>query len=245
MGGGMAANQVKSGTGIGITTGSGLPLTTQPPAGASIPEGQGTGSAKTNIDNLLAFGDRSGSKANFEALDDAFQNAVTKAAEEYNSVTGKKIKINSATRDPADQERIYAESVAAGRPGISPTGMPIGKPGTSRHERGLAIDIQNYNDPQAVAAFNRQGLFQKVPNDPVHFQFEEGGVASGPRSGYGATLHGDEAVIPLNNGAGNFVKLFESMAESNRAMVSMMQEMVSAQKNSVDVQQKMLRMATW
>jgi hypothetical protein len=203
MGGGMAANQVKSGTGIGITTGSGLPLTTQPPAGASIPEGQGTGSAKTNIDNLLAFGDRSGSKANFEALDDAFQNAVTKAAEEYNSVTGKKIKINSATRDPADQERIYAESVAAGRPGISPTGMPIGKPGTSRHERGLAIDIQNYNDPQAVAAFNRQGLFQKVPNDPVHFQFEEGGVASGPRSGYGATLHGDEAVIPLNNGAGN------------------------------------------
>jgi hypothetical protein len=122
--------------------------------------------------------------------------------------------------------------------------MPIGKPGTSRHERGLAIDIQNYTDPQAVAAFNRQGLFQKVPNDPVHFQFEEGGVASGPRSGYGATLHGDEAVIPLNNGAGNFVKMFESMAESNRAMVSMMQEMVSAQKNSVDVQQKMLRMAS-
>jgi hypothetical protein len=28
-------------------------------------------------------------------------------------------------------------------------------------------------------------------------------------------------------------------------MVSMMQEMVSAQKNSVDVQQKMLRMASW
>jgi hypothetical protein len=244
-GGAQAPNQVKSGTGVGVTTGTGLPLTTQPPAGSTLPEGMSaTGSAKTNIDNLLAFGDRSGSKANFEALDDAFQNAVTKAAEEYNSVTGKKIKINSATRDPADQERIYAESVAAGRPGISPTGMPIGKPGTSRHERGLAIDIQNYTDPQAVAAFNRQGLFQKVPNDPVHFQFEEGGVASGPRSGYGATLHGDEAVIPLNNGAGNFVKMFESMAESNRAMVSMMQEMVSAQKNSVDVQQKMLRMAS-
>jgi hypothetical protein len=244
-GGGQAANQVKSGTGVGITTGSGLPLTTQPPAGAGVPEGQGPGSAAgKKADDLFMFGDRSGSKANFEALDDAFQNAVTKAAEEYNAVTGKKIKLNSATRDPADQERIYAESVSAGRPGISPTGMPIGKPGTSRHERGLAVDIQNYNDPQAVAAFNRQGLFQKVPNDPVHFQFEEGGIASGPRSGYGATLHGDEAVIPLNNGAGNFVKMFESMAESNRAMVSMMQEMVSAQKNSVDVQQKMLRMAT-
>lgn len=211
------------------------------PAGASAPEGQGAG-AVPKAENVMAFGDRSGSRSNFEALDDALQTAVIKAAEEYNTVTGKKIKINSAARDPADQERIYAESVEAGRPGIGPNGMPIGKPGTSKHEKGLAVDIQNYSDPQAVAAFNRQGLFQKVPSDPVHFTFENGGVASGPKSGYGATLHGDEAVIPLNNGAGNFVKLFESMAESNRNMVSMMQEMIDAQKNSVSVQEKMLRM---
>jgi hypothetical protein len=234
--------QIMSGTGIGITSGSGEPVRSMPPPGASVPEGQGGSAKQTNVENILAFGDRSGSRSNFEALDDALQNAVVKAAEEYNAITGKKIKINSAARDPADQERIYAESVAAGRPGVTASGMPIGRPGTSRHERGLAVDIQNYNDPQAVSAFNRQGLYQKVPNDPVHFQFENGGIASGPDSGYNARLHGDEMVVPLNNNAGNFVKLFEEMAQTNRAMVSIMDEMLRAQRASVDTQQKMLRL---
>jgi hypothetical protein len=64
----------------------------------------------------------------------------------------------------------------------------------------------------------------------------EGGVFSGPNSGYPATLHGDEAVIPLNNGGGNFVKIFEDM-------VFLMQEMVRAQRSSVDVQNKILKYA--
>jgi len=72
---------------------------------------------------------------------------------------------------------------------------------------------------------------------------EAGGVFSGPNSGYPATLHGDEAVIPLNNGGGNFVQMFEDMANSNRAMVGMMQEMVRAQRSSVDVQTKILKYA--
>ena len=72
---------------------------------------------------------------------------------------------------------------------------------------------------------------------------EAGGVFSGPNSGYPATLHGDEAVIPLNNSGGNFVQMFEDMANSNRAMVGMMQEMVRAQRSSVDVQTKILKYA--
>ena len=64
----------------------------------------------------------------------------------------------------------------------------------------------------------------------------EGGVFSGPNSGYPATLHGDEAVIPLNNSGGNFVKIFEDM-------VFLMQEMVRAQRSSVDVQTKILKYA--
>jgi hypothetical protein len=31
--------------------------------------------------------------------------------------------------------------------------------------------------------------------------FAEGGIAVGPKSGYAATLHGEEAVIPLENGS--------------------------------------------
>jgi hypothetical protein len=86
---------------------------------------------------------------------------------------------------------LYDDWVARGK-----TGMPVGKPGRSLHEKGEAVDIQNYNDPAAIAAFNKQGLSQKVPNDPVHFQARDGGMFNGPNSGYDVTLHGREMVIP-------------------------------------------------
>ena len=108
------------------------------------------------------------------------------------------IQINSAKRDPEDQKRLWDESVAAGRPGRGPKGLPIAKPGSSLHEKGEAVDIQNYLDPQVIAAFNKQGLSQKVPGDPVHFQARYGGIADGPLSGYPATLHGNEAILPLD-----------------------------------------------
>jgi hypothetical protein len=60
----------------------------------------------------------------------------------------------------------------------------------------MAVDIQNYNDPKAVAAMNSQGLFQTVSNDPVHFQMANfGGVFSGPESGYPVMLHGKQEVL--------------------------------------------------
>ena len=110
---------------------------------------------------------------------------------------GRKLKINSAFRSREEQERLYA-LYQSGR------GLPAAPPGSSLHERGLAVDIQNYNDPAAVAALNRQGLRQTVRGDAPHFAMQEGyltgGIATGPRSGYTATLHGTEAVIPLPDG---------------------------------------------
>ena len=153
-------------------------------------------------EDVLTFTARSGSQQAFEGLDGNFKKAVLAAAEQYKAATGKPIQINSAKRDPADQERLYEETVKLGTPGIGPTGMKVAKPGRSLHERGHAVDIQQYKDSAAIAAFNAQGLFQKVPNDPVHFQARDGGVFSGPESGYdNITLHGTEAVIPLKNGA--------------------------------------------
>ncbi len=206
----------------------------------SMGGGQGLSSASTD---LLQFGGESGSASNFEGLNNRLKTAVLNAASEYNAVTGKKLKINSAKRDSDDQMRLYKETVDAGRPGIGPSGMPVGKPGTSAHERGLAVDIQNYNDPAALSALNRQGLQQVIPKDPVHFQLsgETGMIADGPETGYQATLHGKEAVIPMQNNSGDFVKMFASMAESSAKMVDMMEQMITAQKNSVDVQTKMLR----
>ena len=186
------------------TAAGGAPTTATPAKPqAQPPEGEGAKEeAGPAIDKLFSFTDKSGSKSAFEGLDKTFKDAVIRAATEYQAVTGKPIQINSAKRDSEDQERLYAETVAAGRPGIGPTGMKVGKPGTSRHERGHAVDIQQYQDPVAVAAFNKQGLYQKVPNDPVHFQAKDGGVFDGPEDGYNnIVMHGTEAVIPLKNGA--------------------------------------------
>ena len=68
----------------------------------------------------------------------------------------------------------------------------------------------------------------------------EGGLFSGPNSGYPATLHGDEAVVPLNNGSGNFVKLFEQMAMMMGQQASSLDELVRVAKDSKDISQKIL-----
>jgi hypothetical protein len=68
-------------------------------------------------------------------------------------------------------------------------------------------------------------------------------IAEGPTSGYQATLHGKEAVIPMQNNSGDFVKMFETMAASNYKMVEMLDELVRVQRNSNDIQTKMLRTA--
>ena len=79
---------------------------------------------------------------------------------------------------------------------------------------------------------------------------EKGGAFSGPKSGYPATLHGTEAVIPLNNNNGNFVEMFEKMAKTNKRMVSLLHDHVevqsrikSATKNTADSSGKMLHYA--
>jgi hypothetical protein len=216
----------------------------------------------------LKFTAKSGSPEAFEGLNDRLKKSVILAAEQYHAATGNKMQINSAKRDPADQQRLWDESVALGTPGQGPSGMAVAKPGRSPHEHGLAVDIQNYTDSAAVAAMNSQGLRQKVPGDPVHFSFGDGGIASGPTSGYMAELHGPEAVVPLPDGktipvrieGGDFgdakskdmsdmMNQFRSSMESminqmnNRDLVNMMDEMVRAQKDSNSIQEKLLRAA--
>jgi hypothetical protein len=238
------------------------------PGAASEVEGARAGSDKRAAD-LLQFTGRSGSASAFEGLNSRLKDSVLAAAEEYHAATGNKMQVNSAKRDSADQHRLWEETVAAGRPGRGPSGMAVARPGHSPHEKGLAIDIQNYTDPRAVAAMNRQGLQQKVPGDPVHFSFADGGIASGPFSGYMAELHGPEAVVPLPDGktipvrieGGDFggakskedmsamMNQFKSSMESminqlnNRDLLNMMDEMVRAQKTSNGIQEKLLRAA--
>jgi LAS superfamily LD-carboxypeptidase LdcB len=147
---------------------------TTPAPAAAPPAGGGGAAAGAVSAGAFKFTSKSGSEQSFQALTPGFKTRVIAAATEYHAKTGKAIQINSAKRDPNDQQRLWDESVKAGRPGRGPGGMPIAKPGRSRHEKGTAVDIQNFKDSIAVAAMNRQGLSQGVPGDPVHFQLGTG-----------------------------------------------------------------------
>jgi hypothetical protein len=78
--------------------------------------------------------------------------------------------------------------------------MLVSKPGTSKHELGNAVDIQQgKGDKQAIDALTQAGLKQPFPDkDPVHFEISArdgfDGVLDGPETGYkpDVTMHGKE-----------------------------------------------------
>jgi hypothetical protein len=194
-------------------------------------------------EEVLQFTGDSGSRANFDKLNESMKTSLLSAGQQYFEQTGQKLQMNSGFRSFEDQHRLYEETKKAGREGVSKSGYPVAPPGRSSHETGNAVDIQNFSDPKAFAALSANGLRQTVPNDPVHFaiQAADGGVFSGPDSGYPAALHGEEAVIPLNNGGGNFVKIFEDMAMMMGKQVGAMDELIRVAKNGNDIQTKILR----
>ena len=62
-----------------------------------------------------------------------------------------------------------------------------------------------------------------------------GGVFDGPKSGYAATLHGNEAVIPLKDGA-----VPVSMSQEFNMTAANLGELVAIMKNNVGMQDRML-----
>jgi len=72
--------------------------------------------------------------------------------------------MSSGVRSTADQARLYADR------GNNPN--PVAPPGTSKHERGQAIDIGGMS-PVARALLPKYGLAQPVPNDPPHVELAQ------------------------------------------------------------------------
>ncbi len=162
--------------------------------------GGGIMMASGKLEDVLKFTSPSGEMSDFQALNPGMKRAVFNAASEYMKATGNKLQVNSAKRDPEDQQRLYDETVRAGRPGKGPGGMLVAKPGRSPHESGNAIDIQQYSDRLAVQILAKHGLQQKYGSkDPVHFELmaRDGAIFDGPQKGYKAELHGTELVAPL------------------------------------------------
>lgn len=127
-------------------------------------------------------------------LEKSFATAITKAADEYFAATGKKVNIVSALRDSAKQKELY-EAYISGK-----SKFPAGKPGTSKHEKGLAVDVDlaSANALDSMGLLAKYGLSRPVAGDPIHISAKDGfdGILTGPSTGYtpSITMHGTEAL---------------------------------------------------
>lgn len=96
--------------------------------------------------------------------------AIVKQLPRVAKLNGFRYRITSAYRSPQKQAQLYREYLAGRAP------YPVAAPGTSAHERGLALDVMADNPSKLVYALTAAGLSWAGPSDPVHFQL--GGLES-------------------------------------------------------------------
>lgn len=158
-------------------------------AGTEMPRGPG-GPTDVSYRDYIKFTGGTGSEDHFDKLQPHVKDAFAKMAMDYNAMYGGKLQVNSAFRSPEEQANVDSGS------------NPKAAPGKSKHNVGLALDIQSaqVRELSSLGLLQQYG-FNTLDNDPPHIYMRDGGIASGPESGYPATLHGTEAVIPLKNGA--------------------------------------------
>jgi D-alanyl-D-alanine carboxypeptidase len=87
-----------------------------------------------------------------DGLHPAVQSNLVAMASEHKEKTGRKVQVNSAKRSTAKQKALYDGWLRGGKKGPAPA-----KPGRSRHESGLAVDLQT-TDADKLAS---TGLLQK------------------------------------------------------------------------------------
>ena len=231
----------------GITAVTGVVSTA---AGRTTEVGKTTASGidTTGAESLLRFTGNSGSKSNFDSLNPDVKKAFLSMVKAY----GKSVTIESAARSTEDQARLYNAWVAAGGsdsnpivnvPGMGRIRMPA-KPGGSSHESGRAIDLDlsSYN---ALAGLFGQYGFKTINGDPGHIQMANGGMVSGPKDGYDATLHGTEAVIPMDGKKAITVQTQEdTVLEQHSKLLSMkiikLDQLIKGMQTHYDTSSKIL-----
>lgn len=110
--------------------------------------------------------------------------------------------------------------------------------GSDYRSSSLGID-----SPYAAALINARRSGQQ---DPGLASAANGGILSGPRSGYSATLHGTEAVVPLPDGRSIPISNSGSgggSMEIQAAQLGALEELVSTMKNQVSISSKILQYA--
>jgi D-alanyl-D-alanine dipeptidase len=169
--------------------------------------------------------------------------ALQQAAAEYNQVTGKTVEVTSAVRDSAKQAELY-QAYVEGR-----SKFPAAPPGTSKHEKGLAVDISQgvADEMDRMGLLKKYGLSRPVANDPVHLEVSaaDGAILSGPASGYrpNLTMHGTEAIVPLNSPAAQSAFGSSDQTSLMSAQLDKLDELVRVMQNQVSVSTKILQAA--
>lgn len=231
----------------GITSVTGIVSTA---AGKTTEVGKTTAPSTdiTGAESLLKFTGASGSRANFDSLSPDVKKSFLAMVKQY----GKAVTIESANRSFEDQKRLYDAWEKAGGsksnpevsvPGMGRVRMPA-KPGTSPHESGRAIDL-DLGSYSGLASLLGQYGFKTVAGDPGHIQMASGGMVSGPRDGYDATLHGTEAVIPMDDKKAITVNSKEdNMLEQHSQLLSMkiskLDQLIKGMQTHYDTSSKIL-----
>jgi hypothetical protein len=121
----------------------------------------GSGSASARARRFGASGDGlEGAGAGGQGgLAPALRAALARAGQ----LLGQPVPITSGARTTAEQRRLYDRRAA------SP--YPVAPPGSSMHERGLAVDVPSAFADRLAAVAGQTGLCRPYPRtDPVHFE---------------------------------------------------------------------------
>ncbi|HEX5367037.1 MAG TPA: M15 family metallopeptidase [Acidimicrobiales bacterium] len=88
--------------------------------------------------------------------------AMVAALRRADALLGRPVPVASGRRTRAEQEELWERRHA--------NPYPVARPGTSDHERGLAIDVPRAQLPAVLAVAEQAGLCRPLPRtDPVHF----------------------------------------------------------------------------
>ncbi len=105
------------------------------------------------------------SSIDLAGMDPAVKKRLAAVSYEYFNSTGKKIQINSAFRDPKEQAELFAKY-----------GSPrAARPGKSKHEVGLAVDMNSADANQATSLglFDKYGFQRPIASEPWHVEAKE------------------------------------------------------------------------
>ena len=222
--------------------------------GGKAPVGGGAGGIGGNYYNRMLYGGGEDGGAagaagagltgkSLSGVSSDLAQALQMAATEYKQVTGKTVEVTSAVRDSAKQAELY-QAYVSGK-----SRFPAAPPGTSKHERGLAVDISQAvaDDMDRMGLLKKYGLSRPVANDPVHLEVSaaNGAILSGPMSGYkpNLTMHGTEAIVPLNSPAAQSAFGGSDQSSLMSAQLDKLDELVRVMQNQVSVSTKILQAA--